>query len=665
MNTPTTRCRRRLLPALALCAFMALPATAHAFETVEELLERSEQEGNAEELAETLAALRRQPLPVNRATESELLRIPLLSAADAHRIVVIRERDGAFDGAASLAGAIGPDNAARIAPYLSFDLPRAAAGKRDRAIRGSVYARFSREIPERQGIVTGKYEGENRKLFGKIELSGSNFGAAVVQESDIGEPDTADFRSFTVHADRIGILKTAVAGNYRLSFGQGLLLGQGRYFSKGSDPVDGVLIFSPSVRPFASSSEYGFMQGAAATFNPGRFELTAFTSRNLHDATLKDGVATSANEDGYHRTAAEQEKKDRLKLEARGMNVRYRFGSGRLAGGIGGTMLNYRYGLPVAWLDGDRQERSAASVEAGLVYGRVQVFGEAAFSHDPEAASWICGLQATLAERVTGVASVRHYAVGYYSPFAGAFAERGDDGSNEDGFYFGVNARAFDNLELGISCDVFRFPELASTYALPSSGHDARLNATWKQGRRLTWSMLYQHREKEETKIQTEDGGWREYVMPVPKTTSRLQLNLEVQASPAIALRTRGEYKSVESRFESGVENERGWLCYQQLRSNLGRLAITTRYTRFRTDSYDAAVYAYEDDLPQLYSLTPYWGRGQAAFILAGYRPSDNFMLAGKYEITWFADRESYGTGNDLRATSSPAVFSLGAMLKF
>lgn len=654
------------MPALALCACTALPSTAHALDTVEELLERSEQEGNSEELAETLAALRRKPLPVNSATESELLRIPLLSAADAHRIVEVRQRVGAFDGEAALAGAIGIDAAARIAPYLSFDLPRAAAGKRGRAIHGSIYGRFSREIPERRGIETGKYEGENRKLFGKIELSGRNFGAAAVQESDIGEPDAADFRSFTVHADRIGLLKTAVAGNYRLSFGQGLLIGQGRYFSKGSDPVGGVLIFSPSVRPFSSSSEYGFMQGGAATFTPGRFELTAFASRNLHDATLKEGVATSSTEDGYHRTATEQEKKDRLKLEARGVNVRYRFGQGQIAGGIGGTLLHYRYGLPVSWLDGDRQERDAASVEAGLVYGRVQAFGEAAFSHGPDAVSWICGLQAALADRVTGVASVRRYAVDYYSPFAGAFAERGDDASNEEGFYLGLNARALDNLEVGLSYDIFRFPELdSSTYALSSSGHDARMNATWKQGRRLVWNMLYQHREKEETKIQTEDGGWREYVIPVPKTTSRIQLNLEVNASPAMAFRTRGEYKSVESRYQSGVERDRGWLAYQQLRSTVGKIDLTTRYTRFQTDSYDAAIYAYEDELPQLYSLTPYWGRGQAVFILASYRPTGNFMLAGKYEITWFADRENYGTGNDLRATSSPAVFSLGAMLKF
>lgn len=645
---------------------MASPAIAFGLETAEELLDRSEQEGNGENLVEILHELRSRPLPLNSATWQELLRIPLLSADDASRIVDWRSTNGAIGSAIDLEKVIGVDQARRVAPFLLFELPKAVrrpAGSK--GFQGNAYSRLYWETPPRKGIETGKYEGENRRLYGRIQASGPNYGASFVQESDIGEPDAGDFQSYSLSAERIGIVSQVVAGNYRLSFGQGLLFGQGRYFSKGTDAVDGVLLFSPSVRPYTSASEENFMQGGAVTLSPGAFEVTAFTSHAKLDASITDGVATSVSASGYHRTVSEQAKKDNFTLGAKGVNLRYRYRSGKLNAGIGGTLADYRYGIPVDWLRDNGQERRAGSVEANLVYRDVQAFGEAAFSQEPDEASWIFGLQAPVGPGVTGVASVRRYAVGYFSPFASAFAERGDGGSNEEGFYLGLKARVSGHLDVGASYDIFRFPELSDTYALPSSGHDARLYITWKQSTATTWSGLYQHKQKEETLTQTADGGWLQYVMPVPKTTNRIQLNLETKASTMFTFRTRGEYKSVESRFSSGKETDRGWLVYGQLKSTFGKLSVSTRYTRFDTDSYDAAIYAYEDDLPLVYSLGTFYGRGQAMFILLNYEPFGNFRLAAKYETSWYADRSSYGSGNDLRATSSPGAFNLGAMLKF
>lgn len=666
MRPATSTSCRSLASVAALCIAMFFPAASYGLDPVDELLDRSEQEGNGEELVELLHELRNRPVPVNTATERELLRLPLLSAGEASKIVEWRNSKGLFASPEELSLVIGPGSADRISPYLSFDLPRATPGKSRRdGFQGSLYGRFFQETPPRKGIQTGKYEGENRRLFSRIEASMSNFGASFVQESDIGEPDAGDFLSFSLHADRIGIMTRAVAGNYRISFGQGLLFGQGRYFSKGTDPVDGVMLFSSSVRPYTSSSEDNFLQGAAVTLNPGPFELTAFASGNRLDATIADGVATSVSTEGYHRTASEQARKDTLPLETEGMNLRCLYRGEALDAGVGVTLMRYRYGKPVDWLSDGGQERNGGSVEASLLYGAVQVFGEAAFSSRPDAVSWICGLQAKLGKGIDGVASLRRYAVDYFSPFAGAFAERGDDGSNEEGCYLGISAKVQRNLELGVSYDMFRFPELRSTYPLPSSGHDARLNVTWKQSPSMVWSGLYQHRQKEEALIQQEDGGWLEYVMPVPKTTNRVQLNLELKASSMFSFKTRGEYKSVESRFASGKETDRGWLLYWQLKSKMGRFALSSRYTRFSTDSFDAAVYVYEDDLPQVYSLGSFSGRGQAMFVLASYEPLSNFRLTAKYETTWYADRDFAGSGNDLRATSSPGSFNLGAMWKF
>ncbi len=649
-----------------LCVSIAFPCTAPGVEPLEELLDRNEQETNGEELVELLLDLRRNPVPVNNATERQFLRIPFLTASDAVKIIKWRKDNGSIGSPEVLGTVIGTENALRLNPYLTFDLPRSLPekGVKD-GLKGSVYGRVYRELPQRKGIETGKYEGGNRRLYGRVQISSPNYGVSYLQESDIGEPDAGDFQSFSFHAERIGIISQVVAGNYRLGFGQGLLFGQGRYFSKGTDAVDGVLTFSPSLRPYTSTSEENFMQGGAVCLSPGPFEVTAFTSRSRLDATITNGIATSVSTTGYHRTVTEQAKKDNLPLDVQGVNLRYRYRAGELSAGIGGTFMGYRYGVPVSWLGQGGQERRAGSIEANAVYRDVQAFGEAAFSRNPDALSWTCGIQALLGPGVTGVASARHYAGGYFSPFAGAFAERGNDGSNEEGFYVGLNAKVLRNLDVGVSYDIFRFPELGASYALPSTGHDGRVYVTWKQNPSMTWSGLYQHKQREETKIQAEDGGWLEYVMPLPKSTNRAQLGLETKASSVFTFKTKGEFKSVESRYAAGSQTDRGWLLYGQLKSALGRFAVTTRYTRFDTDSYDAAVYSYEDDLPLVYSLNTFSGRGHAVFLLVNWEAMRNFRLAGKYERSWYADRIAYGSGNDLRATSSPGSFQLGCMLQF
>ena len=331
---------------------------------------------------------------------------------------------------------------------------------------------------------------------------------------------------------------------------------------------------------------------------------------------------------------------------------------------IGGTLAGWSHSLPLAWLDSGVADRMAESIEGTVLVGQTQLFGEAALSHAPDALSWIMGVQSNLSTDVTGIALLRQYDKKYYSPFAGAFAERGEDGANEEGFYLGLNAKVLKNLQLGASYDMFRFPELSDTFALPSTGHDGRLYLFWRQSPAISWSGMYQHRQKDEARTEVGFGGLT-YVTAVPMTTNHLRLGLETKMSSMFTLKTRGEYKTVESELLTGKVHEQGWLAYEQINCTLGKLAIKTRLTAFNTDSYDSALYSYEDDLPQVYTLSPFYGRGQAMFVMLSYDPLRNFHLAAKYETTWYSDREVYSSGNDLRATSSPGSYHVGCSLQF
>ena len=663
--TYTTRLRRMTALALLL-ASVASPAPALAADSFEELLERSASESNTEALFSDLDALRRNKIPLNLATEEQLLELPLLSAADAAKIIDWRRKRGPIGSIAELEAVIGADAARRLAPYLSFELPpEARKNEPPGKLRGSVIGRVYWEDPPRAGINNGKYAGDNRHVYSRFQLATPHYGVHLLSDSDIGEAAIDDFLSFNVHAERIGILTQVVAGNYRLSFGQGLLFGQGRYFFKGSDAIDGVQLSAPALRPYNSAGEDNFLQGAAATLSPGPFEVTAFTSRNKLDATIKNGVVTSIATDGYHRTENELKKKDALAQEVSGVHLRYRYRAGELTTGIGATWTSIRYDLPLESLGGERGYQ-LGSVEASAAYRNVQAFGEVAYADITGATSWICGVQADLAEGITGIVSMRDYVFDYSSPFAGAFSERGDHGENESGLYLGLKTRALDNLTLAASYDSFRFPVLDKRYyAFPSSGSDARFYVTWKPSRRMSWDAMLQHKEKEEAKKQFDPDIGISHYMPVPKIINRAQIGLTAQCSSSITLKSRAAFKSLRSHFVSGVESEEGWLLYQQINLKQGPVTLKTRLARFDTDSYDAALYAYEDDLPLVYTLNAYYGRGKAWFILLDFEPVKNFSLTAKYETTWYDDREVYSSGNDLRNTSSPASYHVGCMLKF
>ncbi len=81
------------------------------------------------------------------------------------------------------------------------------------------------------------------------------------------------------------------------------------------------------------------------------------------------------------------------------------------------------------------------SLETDLSFGRASLFAEAAFSRRPDDASWTAGAEYEILKGISTVAALRRYGAHYFSPFAGAFAERGSGASNEEGYYVGINAK--------------------------------------------------------------------------------------------------------------------------------------------------------------------------------------------------------------------------------
>ena len=687
-----TTLKRHVLPkVMTFLFFLTSPVfTLHVLHAenhdLQQFYDNAESETNLEQLIELIDNLKNNPIALNTADADELRQLPWLTSFDAQAILSYRTDKGSILSLQELDTLIGKDKITAIAPYILITSTPAtrhsALSTQHSAL--SLSTRIFWETTPRKGIINGAYSGENYNLYHRLQFSDPHLNACMIQEKDIGEPDLSDFTSISINAHDLGFIKSAVIGNYKLNFGQGLLIGQNRYFAKGSDPTKSVRLSSKQLSSSPSSSETGFQQGAATTLKLDPLELTSFYSLNHLDAVINKttGLITSFDKSGYHRTALEINRKDNVAETLYGAHLLYQYQTGTLIGKVGGTLLNYSYSAPLTQLQPNQTlstqysalstqtpilstENSALiySIETDCSLGKVSMFAEAAFSQKPHDASWTAGAEYELFSGVSTVASIRRYGEHYFSPFAGAFAERGSGASNEEGDYLGIKAKVTDRLSAGAYYDLFTFPVLDDHCQYPSEGNDFRLLMTWKQSPMVSWNLQLQHKYKEEQANQgtTSHPLWT----ALPKITNRIRLDCDRDLTDRVHLRTRGEVKKVVNKYLSGDTAFYGWLIYQQAGCQAGKFNLKGRFSLFNTDDYDAALYAYEDDLPLTSTLGLYNGRGKSFFLLASWQAMQQMKLAARYEMAWYSDREVYSSGNDERATSSPGSFHLGCSLSF
>ena len=651
-----------VFPLLFLSFFIPV-RSLQAEDDLSALFDQSDAHGDIEQLLFELQQLRLRKIPVNTATLEDLLLIPFLTQDDAQKVIGYREKKRQISSLAELENAIGAETARKVAPFLSFRQVLMRRVLERAGFRGSWNSRYFSEIPERKGLINGAYNGRSYKMYNRISASYGGVTANGVVENDIGEADLDDFASFSIAYGGPDVVERMILGGYTLSFGEGLLFGQSRYFSKGVDPL-GVKLSGRRLKAYASGAENGFLQGAAGTFDLHPLSVTAFYSSNRIDASIEDGIVTTIRTSGYHRTESEIEHKDNVTEQVAGINLRYGFDTALAAGTVGGTLARYRYSVPLEDDGGVAGRHGIGGLEADLQIKRVNVFGEAAVTGNGESVSWIGGAGFSLMPGVKAVLAVRDYDSAYFSPFAGAFAERADDAANEEGYYAGVEADILKNLHVGAYYDVFRFPELGSHYRLPSTGDEAKLFLSWRQSPFLKAELLFMNQYKEEEK-RLEDGSGMEYYQPVPFSTNRVRLDLITKPFRSLRLKTRGELKFVEGAWPDGEVQSDGWLVYQQANLKTGPFSLKARYTLFETDDFDSAVYVYEDDLPLVFTLKSYYGKGQAFFAVLSWDVLKQFELNARFAKTWYDDRDTYSSGNNERDTSAPASYHLGCALRF
>ncbi len=683
------------------------PDTSDVEQEVERLLDDADPEdGDPTQLVERLSFLAEHPLDVNTATADDLSEIPALGPILARRIVAFRMAFGLFGSIPEIRGVEGitAEVFLRARPYLTIGArldvtpppPRrypAPPSWHDisRGLRFEWIQRVTRRLDLGRGFdrdSTGpSYLGSPERIYTRLHLRyRRNVSLNLTMEKDPGEPfewDPAagryayDHVSIHLALHDFGRLKDLVIGDFEAGFGQGLVLWRSFAPGKGPDPVRPPVRYAPGIRAYGSTEENRFFRGLAATFRLApALAFTGFASRRTLDAL---GALDVQGEDttrgpgevpapairgfrtsGLHRTPAERALQDALDETVLGGALTLTRGASEL--GVVG--YRSRFGAPVVpdaapyrRFTFTGQRATMIGIHGRTSLGGVSLFGEAARAPGGSTGA-IGGLSLSHAGLPEVLLLARSYPRDFVSLHGYAFGERNGVTSNETGFYLGLTFTPRPRWRVAAYADQYRFPWLRFGVPRPGTGHDVLVLIAYQPRPWLSF-YLQARTETRETGTTFRDGGGHLIDALSEETRQSLRLHGDYQFSRTLRFRARLEtvrFKRLAASPENGV------LLYQDLRWRpSSAIQFDLRFAMFDTQSFDARVFAYENDLLYTFSVPFFSGQGQRFYLLVKLSPSPHLDLQIKYASTRFEGVEVVGSGLD--ETPGNRIRTLGAQI--
>lgn len=631
---------------------------------VEQLLEELDEEIDVDEFFEILRYYRRRPLDLNRADEQELAKLLFLSPLQIGSLLEHREQTGKFLSVLELQGIDNFDlmTVERLNHFVTVSPTSALEGlTRDKLFDDSeqqLMLRYGRVFQPQRGYLIAdttrsRYLGDANRYMLRYRFNFRNrIRLAVNMEKDAGEPFFADKQRYgfdhygvSLYVKNIGVLKETVIGNYALQLGQGLVMWNGLSFGKGamitSSARQGI-----GLRSYTSMNEYNYLSGFATRLSFANWEVTPFVSwRTLsgNRSEQEDGhdIISSISTSGLHRTPNELRNRRVIGQRVAGIDITYRYKRLKL-GAVGvhtqydGTIIRDSSPRHAHAFEGDRLTNMGINYQ--YTFRNIFLFGETAHEYGRGWAT-LNGLIASLHPKVSMFANYRNYQQDYHAVFAQALGE-GSAVTNEEGLYTGLLFHPSRKIEWISYIDMFRFPWLRYRVDEPSEGMDilSQFTYTWYKIGRI--SLRYRHRLKQQNNS-----------APLPEREvvdvlkDQLRLAFQYKLSDQWEIRTRGE----GIRHEKDGNVDVGWLAYQDVFWKPARLPIQAnmRLAIFSTDSYDARLYAYENDVLYASAFPMYYGKGGRSYVNLRYRVGRRADFWLRYSHNYYPGVETVGSGLD------------------
>ena len=489
--------------------------------------------------------------------------------------------------------------------------------------------------------------------------------AGGVAEKDAGEPFAAlhnsygyDYYSFYLLLQNCGRLKSLAVGNYRLSFGQGLVMS--------TDYLMGKTIYASSfnnrstgIKKHSSTDEYNYFRGVATTVAlTKRLSVSAFYSHRNMDGVVTDGEITSVYKTGLHRSRKEADKKNLLTSQLTGGNVSYQQNHIRL----GITGVYYVFNRPY---EPELTGYSKYNIHGNHFYnlGIDYAYRWRRFSFQGETAigkqGWasLNRLQYSPVQDIQFMLIHRFYSYDYWAMYAHSFGE-GSTVQNEQGYYVGLETTPFSHWRFFVSFDLFSFPWKKYRINKPSRGTDGLIQATFTPRTNLSMYLKYRYKQKER------DLTGSKGTLTLPIFHHQLRYRLNYSLNDVFSSRTTLDYNHFHSQDRAATK---GYQVTQMISSQLPwtRLFADVQGSYFSTDDYDSRVYVSEKGLLYTFYTPSFQGRGFRCAVRLRYELNEHWMLITKFGETIYLDRNEIGSGNDLIQGNKKADVQMQLRIKF
>ncbi|MDR1004439.1 MAG: helix-hairpin-helix domain-containing protein [Prevotellaceae bacterium] len=629
-----------------------------------------EEEQNWEEELERLSRRLHEPVNLNTATRKTLEQFPFLNDIQIENLLAYIYLHGQMQTIYELSLIAGMDKYT-IDLLLPFIHVQPVADKQRFPSPRTLLKYGKQEMLTRLDIPLYRREGYRKKYLGtpmyhslKYKYHyGEYLQVGFTAEKDAGEPLFAlhnrkgyDYYSFHLLLRNLGRLRTLALGDYRLSFGQGLVIGTGIRPGK-SYSLATVDRHGNDIRGHTATDEYNFFRGAAATVKvTPNLCASLFYSYRPMDGVVEEGIITSIRKTGLHRSQAEAEQRNAFARQTMGGNIQY--DKGELH--IGATGIYYAFNRAY---EPKRPDYARFNLHGNHFYNvgadyryrlnRFTLAGEVAVGKHGYAA--LNKLTYTLRRNYRLLLIHRYYAHNYWAMLARPFGE-GSTPQNENGWYVAAEVAPLAQWRLFASLDLFSFPWWRYRISKPSQGIDGMFGTQYTPKPDIVMTVNYRYKRKERDVTGT---GGKE-ILPTHHHRLRYQCTW---SPPHLQLRTTIDYNHFHSH---GKPARQGVQCTESASYTFRfPLKLSIQGTWFHTDDYDSRVYASERGV--LYNLyTPsYSGRGFRFSCVAGYNLNKRWMLLAKIGETLYRDRNTIGSGNDLIHHNRKADIQLQLQAKF
>ncbi len=632
---------------------------------LENLTDADQAETEDDSYLQELDQFRKYPLDLNRADESELKELRILTDLQISSLISYRKLLGKLVSIYELQSVPSWDifTIRKILPFVTISSPVSALqgiGGRLKGGENSLMVRYSRILERSAGFDHStpgtKYLGSPHRLFFRYRYTYRN----LLQYGFLGDKDAGeqffrgaqkmgfDFYSFHFFARKIGSIQSLALGDFTVNMGQGLIQWQGLAFGK-SAAVMGVKRQSTILRPYNSAGEYNFHRGAGITVQKNNVEATAFVSLRKISANFASDTIdnneffTSFLMSGYNRTPSEIQDRNNLTQTSFGGNVTYRRDNWHV--GING--IYFHFSRPIQKRDElynlyaiSGNNWSNLSIDYSYTYKNFHFFGEAAVDKDFDKAM-VNGVLISADRRVDLSIVQRSISPKFQSVNGNAFTENTYP-TNENGLYAGISIRPGPYLRLDAYGDLYRFPWLKYLVDAPSYGKDFLVQLTYFPAKQVELYSRFRSESKQGNK--QNNTTVTNYLVFLPRQSWRTQISYKIDA--AITLRSRVEIMWYDKN-NTGKEN--GFLSFFDViyKPMMKPFAANMRLQYFETDGYNSRLYAFENDVLYSYSIPLFYGKGYRYYFNFNYDISKRLSLWVRWAQTIYSNTTSIGTGLD------------------